>query len=295
LRTNPAALSTGDCRRLAYYPWDEGNFLVSDPKALAAELESAARNCVSLSSTERARLTIKAAALATTSETTRQVIAIVHDNALTPHVVDVLEDLQESFFASVHSQGATITAQFQADWARTMDEVSNDPAVPDADELYAIGTKLYVVKQFSADKTVPSDLAKAARARVTAALAKNVDPYVHSGMVASADFVYTVLNDEDAMYQMLKAEISTAKTPYYYMDALGDLEEKRGNVAEALSLHERAYRDAIGTATRFQWGFDYLSALLRLAPNDHQRIRQVGIEVIAELNGPDRIHARTRL
>jgi len=38
----------------------------------------------------------------------------------------------------------------------------------------------------------------------------------------------------------------------------------------------------------------YVSALLRLAPADHVRIRKAGLKVIAELDGPDRIQARTR-
>jgi thiol-disulfide isomerase/thioredoxin len=295
LHNKPRTLSTSDCRRLAYYPWDEGNFLVSDPKALAADLAAAAHKCDSLSSTERARLTINSAVLATTPETTRQVIAIVHDNALAPHLVDVLEDLEEPFFVDVQSQGASTTKQFQADWVRTMDQAAKDPAVIDADQLYAIGAKLDVVKQFAADKKLPGDLAMEARARVATALAKNVDPYIHSGIVNSAALVYYALDDQDAMYGMLKAEVSTAKVPFYYMDHLADLEEKRGHAAEALAWHERAYRESTGTATRFEWGVNYLAALLRLAPKEHQRIRKVGIEVIAELNGPDRIHARTRI
>jgi thiol-disulfide isomerase/thioredoxin len=294
LHDKPIALSAGDCRRLAYYPWDVRNFLVSDPKAVAADLRSAAHKCDGLNAPERGRLIIESAALATTPATTRQVIALVHDNALAPHLVDVLEQLQDAFFASVHSQGASITAQFEADWVRTMDQVSNDPAVIDAEQLAAVGTKLDLVKQFAVDKKVPGDLATAARARVMAALAKHVDPYIRSGIVNSADFVYDVIDDKEALYRMLQAEVTTAKAPYYYMEDLGDLEEKRGHAAEALSWYERAYRDSTGTATRFQWGCGYLSALLRLAPKEHERIRRVGIEVLAELNGPDRIHARAR-
>lgn len=41
-------------------------------------------------------------------------------------------------------------------------------------------------------------------------------------------------------------------------------------------------------------GATYLSALLRLAPTDHVRIRETGIAVLGELDGPDRIQARTR-
>jgi thiol-disulfide isomerase/thioredoxin len=294
LRKNPAALSASDCRRLAYYSWDEGNFLVPDPKILAADLERAASKCQTLNPTERARLTVSSAVLSTTPERTRQVLAIVKDQAIAPHLVDVLEALQEPFFTDVRSQDKSAAAEFKADWIRTMDQAANDPAVVDADQLYAIGAKLVLVKQFAADKKVPLEVAAAARARVTTALAKHVDPYIHSGIVNGASFIDNALDDNDAMYQMLIAEVNTSKTPFYYMVDLGQLEEERGHGQEALAWYERAYRESTGTATRFEWGYDYLAALLRLAPTEHERIRRVGIEVIAELNGPDRIHARAR-
>jgi hypothetical protein len=129
---------------------------------------------------------------------------------------------------------------------------------------------------------------------VAATLAKKFDPYVRAGIVNSASYVYEQLNDIDAEYSMVKAELGTARAPYYYMVDLGDVEEKRGHGAAALSWYERAYRESEGIATRFQWGAAYLSALLRLAPTEHARIRDTGMAIIAELDGPDRIQARTR-
>ena len=294
LRKNPAALSASDCRRLAYYSWDAGHFLIPDPKELAADLEIAASKCQTLNPTERARLTVNSAALSSTPERARQVMAIVEDRTLAPHVLDVLEDLQESFFTAVQSQEASAATQFEVNWIWTMDQAANDPAVVDADQLYAIGAKLVALKRFAADKKVPRDVAAEARARVSTALAKSVDPYVRSGIVNSASYIYDALDDKEAMYQMLMAEVNTAKTPFYYMVDLGQLEEERGNRQEALAWYEKAYRESTGTATRFEWGYDYLAALVRLVPTEHERIRKVGLEVIAELDGPDRIHARAR-
>ncbi len=294
LTVAPATLTAADCRRLAYYPWEEGEYLASDPKTLANALDSAAGQCGSLSTAERARLIIGAATLEPTPANIREVVTIVHDRALAPHVVDVLGNLQKPFFTGVRSLGPPISAQFQADWSRAMDEVSNDPMVVDADRLSAIGAKLDVIKQFSAGHSVPDDLAGNARARVAAALAKNSDPYVRTGIVNAASQIYEALDDQDAMFRMLQAEVTTAKAPYYYMQDLGEVEEHRGHTAEALSWYQRAYHDSTGAATRFQWGCTYLAALLRLAPHDRGRIRQVGFEVISELDGPDRIHARTR-
>ena len=175
-----------------------------------------------------------------------------------------------------------------------MQAVANDPAVIDADQLGAIAAKLAVSKAFAADGKVPNDLADSARTRAAAALAKRVDPYVRSGIVGSAASIYSTIGDTDAEYAMFKGELATARAPYYYMADLGGLEEDRGNKAAALAWFERAYRESRGAATRFQWGSSYLGALLRLAPTDTTRIRATGISVIDELDGPQRIQARTR-
>jgi thiol-disulfide isomerase/thioredoxin len=288
------APSHGDCQRLAYNAWDLGDFSEAQRASLAADLAHAATQCGNVSSIERARLTIASGALEQTPATVAQVIGIVEDPAVAPRVADALETLDKDFFKEVQSRGAPVAAQFLAAWTRTMDSVANNPAAIDADQLYAIGTKLELVKQFAGNDKVPADLAAAARARIAAALAKTQDPYVRAGIVNAASHIYDQLGDEEDEYAMLKAQLATAKAPYYYMADLGEIEEKRGHKAQALAWFARAYAESQGAATRFQWGTLYLDALLRISPTDRTRIRQTGIAVIAELDGPERIQARTR-
>jgi Thioredoxin-like len=89
---------------------------------------------------------------------------------------------------------------------------------------------------------------------------------------------------------------AACQRPAYYGGDLADISaEERGHKAAALAWFERANRESRGTATRFQWGDRYLSALLRLAPTDRQKIRHVAEAVIANLDGPNRIFARSRM
>jgi hypothetical protein len=71
------------------------------------------------------------------------------------------------------------------------------------------------------------------------------------------------------------------------------VEEELGHKTRALELMSEAYQKAKGPASRFQWGFNYLSGLLRLAPDDTATIDKVGAEVLGELDGPNRVHRRT--
>jgi thiol-disulfide isomerase/thioredoxin/uncharacterized protein (UPF0147 family) len=295
MHAHRGGLSHGDCQRLAYNAWDLADYSEAQRKPLAVDLARAPAACPDLTAIERARLTIASAALNQTPETVSKVIAIVENPAVAPRVVDALESLDTDFYKAVQSRGPAVAAAFLAAWTRAMDSVADNPAAIDADQLHAIAIKLALVKQFAKDNKVPNELATAARARIAAALAKNQDPFVRAGVVNSASHIYDEMDDTNAQYAMLKAELATAKTPYYYMADLADIEEKRGHKAEALAWYARAYRESQGVATRFQWGALYLGALLRLVPADRARIRQAGIAVIGELDGPERIQARTRM
>jgi thiol-disulfide isomerase/thioredoxin len=291
---DPGALQAADCQRLAYYAWEVGYFGDTPTADLATALAHASTSCPGLSASERARLKVVAGALAPTPEIVTAILAIVADHALAVHVADALEGLGEKFYAEVAARGPGVATAFAKDWAEVMETVANDAHVIPADQLYALGTELAVAKKFSDPHAVPPELAATARARLAAVLRQAMSPYARAGVVNAASFIDDELGDTDAEYAMLQGELATAKAPYYYMADLGEIEEHRGHTAAALAWYERAYRESEGIATRFQWGNLYLGALLRLAPQDHARIRRVGLEVIAELDGPDRIQARTR-
>ena len=137
-------------------------------------------------------------------------------------------------------------------------------------------------------------MAAQARATLDAYLARDYDPDTRSGVINSAEWVLTYLDDKARLRTLLEGEIRTSKTPYYYMADLADLDEQEGNKAQALDLLERAYRESTGPATRFQWGALYAAGLLRMSPQDEPRIRAAMLDVLGELAGPDRIHARAR-
>ena len=294
MRNPSASLTKSDCQRLAYYGWDLKDVADTDRIQLAQDLDRAADTCRDIKPEERARLAIASATFALNPGLVAKIVAIVGDSRVAPKTFDVLAGLNGQFFGEVKKLPAADMAQFQQQWTAAMQAVANDPGVIDADQLAAIGTQLAMVKAFTADGTVPKDIADAARAKAAAALAKRVDPYVRSGIVGSAAYIYSLAGDTDAEYALFKGELGTAKAPYYYLADLGGLEEERGNKVQALEWFERAYRESQGAATRFQWGSSYLSALLRLAPADTARIQVVGISVIKELDGPERIQARTR-
>jgi len=116
---------------------------------------------------------------------------------------------------------------------------------------------------------------------------------VRAGVVNSAINIYIALDDWEKARDLLALEASTSNTPHYYIGDLADVEEELGHKQRALELMAEAYAKTKGPASRFQWGFNYLSGLLRLTPDDTATIEKVGAQVLGELDGPNRVHRRT--
>jgi protein disulfide-isomerase len=173
------------------------------------------------------------------------------------------------------------------------DAATANTAFAPADQLAAQLMKITASKAYAADGMVPTDVRGVALATATKMLDAPQEPYVRAGVVNSAINIYIALDDWTRARDLLAIEAKTSNTPHYYIGDLADVEEHLGNEQRALELMAEAYQKAQGPASRFQWGYSYLDGLLRLTPDDTAKIEKVGLEVTAELDGPNRIHRRT--
>ncbi len=304
-----ASLSRDDCRRLAYYAWDLDDDASRHPHRLALSLSRAARRCPSEAPLERARLTIAAATLEADAEQdrlkagarpspllrelTRQVFEDLADRALVLGSADVLESVDDPFFAAAKR---TLDARdLERRWESAMDAVANDVDYAEADRLFAIDSEVEAVKALDPSGAIPKPVAADAEQRISVVLARPSDEQTRAGDVNAAMNILDDLGDIDRAYSIAQDEMQTSKSPYYYMLDLADLEEKRGHQDLAIGWLRRAYRESQGPATRFQWGTEYVMGLVRMKPNDDAEIRGAALAVLGELDGPDRIYSRTRL
>ncbi len=307
--TSGASLDSGQCRRLAFNGWEPD--LADDAAGyskLAGQLSSAAKHCPADSFIERARLKIFAAGYATQaeadalkagqppSESLRARVTAVYEVLTTESVAlkvtDALQSLDENFFRAVKAIGAPADPWLKK-FTKVMDAAAADPDFAEADQLGAIGSKLTSIKVIKG--AIPAGVARAAKARVAAALAENQIPYVRSGIINAVLPIYDVLGQNERAYKIVQSELARTATPYYYKADLGDLAEGLGRKIEALKWFSEGYAEASGPATRFQWGTFYAASLLRLDPNDADRILNVTEQVLGELDGADRIYRRARM
>jgi hypothetical protein len=276
---------------------------------LQTAFENAARTCPADLAKERARLHIRAAAQAVTQQKDVLAKGGKADKALTVAIVrvneiltqkeialanaDALRGLRGEFFLAARQTLPQLAPTLRERWMAIADAATANQAFAPADQLAAQLMKITAAKAYAADGKVPTDVRSVALATATKMLAVKQGSYVRAGVVNSAINVYIALDDWERARDLLALEATTSNTPHYYIGDLADVEEHLGNKERSVQLLAEAYAKAKGPASRFQWGYQYLDGLLRLTPDDLATIEKVGLQVIAELDGPNRIHRRT--
>ena len=304
-----AALAAADCRRLAYHAFDLEDEGIFEPANLQVAFENAARLCPADLAKERARLHILAAAEAATlqkaviekggkADKTLTVLILrinemLANKELAMANADALRGLPKEFYTAARQTVPQIASGMRERIMAVADATTASTQFAPADQLAAQLIKIRVARAYSPDGKVPTDVRTVALQTASKMLAVKQDPYVRAGVVNSAINIYIALDDWVKARDLLALEASTSNTPHYYIGDLADAEEHLGNNQRALELLAEAYQKARGPASRFQWGFQYLDGLLRLAPDEVATIEKVGMTVIAELDGPNRIHRRT--
>jgi thiol-disulfide isomerase/thioredoxin len=302
-----ASLSHDDCRRLAYYGWDDE--VDTRSAALAQTLSEAAVRCAG-SGSDPARLILAAASVAADGQAgalaagrapdgrlTRlihQVDGILKNAASARDLADAIGGLDEAFFRAVAKVAPGDAAGWRERFTAVMDRAAADARFSAADHLYFEYAKLVATKTLNPQHKIPVDLATQAHQQIDAALAAKLDEHARASVVNAALNILDEVGDDDRAYAITREQLAQSKSPYYYMLDLASLDERHGHIDSAVDWLAKAYAQSQGAATRFQWGTDYLMGLIRMKPNDDAAIRAVGLSVLGELDGPDRIYRRTR-
>lgn len=101
--------------------------------------------------------------------------------------------------------------------------------------------------------------------------------------------VYGLAKMPEQSRAILLAEIETSKEPYYFMSGMASLEEKAGNTEEAVLWLKRAYDAANGSATRFQWGVEYITGAMELTPDNVEPVGEALAGLLDNLEQPQAV------
>jgi thiol-disulfide isomerase/thioredoxin len=319
VKADTTAISKEDCRRLAYHGWDlEAEDDDAAPEK-ASEIALAAERCPKDEGVARARLDARALVIAVNHEShalgdgkpasaqlvtrLRALAPILAQPEQAQAVVDILSLIDDAMFTAVKGQGATFADGFHTAWSTAMLNAAHSPHYGESERLLAMATAIDGETHLRPDKKAPAAMVDEARKLVEAALSKDSQQGTRHDVVNAAKIVYSSLDDENALYNMLVSEAPKSTTTYYYFSTIARIAEKRGNKDEALSWLKRAY-DAVATqapGARANYGSRYVVGLTRLKPSDVDTIHRVSLEVAQAFNdrdartqkGPDRAEHMT--
>jgi thiol-disulfide isomerase/thioredoxin len=195
--------------------------------------------------------------------------------------------------------GSAERRQLTTAWSGALDRLAaltGNGALSTKEQLNLLRARVLLARLDAPEGPVPPALLGQARKTVAGVDATITDPAARQAAINAAVGLYWEAGLDAEANQLLTAELGKSKSPYYFMLDLADLAERAGRKQEAVQWLARAYQDAKGPATRFQWGYNYLVGLLEMTPEDVKGIERAGLDVLGELDGsPDAFYQRTRL
>jgi thiol-disulfide isomerase/thioredoxin len=225
----------------------------------------------------------------------RRLLAILGDHA---RVLATLEPLQYEaagiarglYPRKTPARGAALEA-----WLQAMQRVADDESLSPRERVAAVAARVELTRLRRPKGALPPTLRRQAREMVKWADRSARQRHGRQAVISGAAYLLWETGDRAAARRLLRAELERSHAPYYFMSVLADLAERRGDKRSALRWLKRAHDAAKGRATRFQWGVQYLSGLMRLRPHDVTRIAEVSRRVVDELLGrADAFHGRNQ-
>lgn len=305
--SDPAQLKDDDWTLLAYYGWFQDQGRALGDRALQPILEQLAAEAPKPALAQRFRFLARIAAVSLgegalaeqdQAPTADMLRGMLTDRAQLRAAIDELNYFSVPLLLASTKAGSDSRQALAQKLDAAMQAASADPQLSIKDRLYAVRTRIELHKALhDVDAgAIPEALKADAREIVTWARQAATTPAERQAMANYARYTLESAGLDGDAEQLLLAEIERSENPYYFMPALADYAQARGEIDEALGWLERAYRESTGPATRAQWGYGYLLGLLEMAPEQVARVEAVALEIIGELREhPSAFYQRTRM
>lgn len=305
--SDPAQLRDDDWTLLAYYGWFQDQGRALGDRALQPVLEQLANAAPKPVLAKRFQFLARIAAVSqgegalpegARAATAEMVASMLSDKAQLRAAIDELNYYSVPLLMAATEAGSPARQSLAQQLETAMKAASADGQLSIKDRLYAVRTRIELHKALhdvDADE-VPDTLKADAREIVAWAQQSASTPAERQAMANYARYTLESAGLNRDAEQLLLAEIERSENPYYFMPALADYAQARGEIDQALAWLERAYRESTGPATRAQWGYGYLMGLLEMAPERTEQVEAVALEIVGELRQhPSAYYQRTRM
>lgn len=198
------------------------------------------------------------------------------------------------FTAALTAPGSAERAALRDRFLGVLDRMAQDPAIFMTERLYTAIGRVRFERIDDAKAVISPALRSDIEAQVAAADAATTDAYERQTVINAASNVLNEAGLYEQAKALLLAELERSRQPYYFMVSLAEIEQRAGRHAEAVQWLERAYAEARGPATRFQWGTYYVTGLVEMTPDDVARIHAETVRVVRELEGSRAFYQRPK-
>ncbi|MCG3188412.1 MAG: Thiol:disulfide interchange protein DsbD [Burkholderiaceae bacterium] len=276
-------LPGAEWRMLAFYSWisDESQLLpAAERPGVLAGLSAA---CPSGEAASATRLMLKALADSDDGKGVKPDAALrqrvrswLADPSIARAQMDVLTNFAVEITKALSTPGTADRRAIVGAFDVALQRLQVDATLSRADRLTALGARVDLARidQPKAERhpRMPALLRKQVRDASAAADREVTDGYERQAVITAAAYILGQAGlwpDSDAL---LKANLAKSHSPFYLMSQLAGNARKLGRNDEALRWYEQAFVRSEGPATRLQWGAQYVSALVELAPSDESRL-----------------------
>ncbi len=304
---DPASLTPGDWKLLAFYSWETGEQRIVSDADRQVLLEQLLPHCPATVEADCVRLKLSLAALVAQAKDPprvkldqRDLLATLNEvlgkPELRPVSLDYMLYAADDLVKVATQPNSTERKALVATWKSTLTQIANDESVSKADRVATGYARVALAKLDAGDNPLPADVLALARERAAWGDRVTTDAYERQSVINVAGNLLAAAGLDADANALLTRELARSKSPYYFMLDIADLAQKAGHKELALHWLERAYNESRGPATRFQWGTNYLLGLIEMAPGDGERIERVGLDVLGELGrDKDGIYQRSRI
>ena len=287
------ALPAAEWRMLAFYSWisDESQLLnAAERPGVLAGLSAA---CPRSEADSATRLMLKALADSDDGKGVKADAALrqrvrgwLGDPVVVRAQMDVLTSYAAEITKAVSAAGSPDRKAIVTTFDAALQHLQADTTLSRADRLSALGARVDLARIDAAKNErhprIPAPLLQQVRDASAQADREVTDGYERQAVITAAAYILGqagIWKESDAL---LKANLAKSHSPYYLMSQLGSNARKLGRNDEALRWYEEAFARSEGPATRLQWGAQYVTALVELAPQDEPRLEQAVARMIDE-------------
>jgi thioredoxin-like negative regulator of GroEL len=287
------ALPAAEWRMLAFYSWisDDSQLLnAAERPGVLAGLSAA---CPRSEADSATRLMLKALADSDDGKGVKADAALrqrvrgwLGDPVVVRAQMDVLTNYSAEITKAVSAAGSGDRKAIVTTYDAALQRLQADTTLSRTDRLSALGARVDLARIDAAKNErhprIPAPLLQQVRDASAQADREVTDGYERQAVITAAAYILGQAGLWEQSDALLKASLAKSHSPYYLMSQLGSNARKLGRNDEALRWYEEAFARSEGPATRLQWGAQYVTALVELAPQDEARLERAVARMIDE-------------